>query len=537
MIKVKRTVALVCIASVLILNGCDKRIPLYDKLAVAPVIQVSEQNGPSTADGPGENEVPQTSSTISYISTISRTSSRTSSRRTSTYSRRTPTYSRRTSTYSRTSSASRPSYSSRPAQSSERPTEPPTESAQLVNITVDFSSVGKYQVLGGTVDVSGIVVSANYDDGSVVVLDRGDYTVSGTRVTQLGENRITVEYEGLEVEFEYTAVRYIVAYVTNFTDIEYIYTNNDIITETTYGDMFGTPEYGDLTFRGWYTDEARETEAVFPIDLSDMAQNGYFTLYADWYYDDMFVTQDNGDGTFTVTGYTGTETVVTVPDVIIKSDGSEQPVSAIARTAFSGNEFITDIFIGASVSSIEQDAFLGCTALQNIIVSENNMLYQSKDGVLYTKEGDTLIAYPSGRTGPYTVPQYTATIGVNAFNGSAVSYVTIPESVMVIEDGAFRGSNVSVVWIESNSMLEEIGNQAFWDTEQLRYFVCLAEFPPRLESVLQNNSSGTTALEAVFVPRDNLADYRAAEVWCDMNDKLRSEEDIPDMNQITVSGE
>ena len=45
-IKVKRTVALVCIASVLILNGCDKRIPLYDKLAVAPVIQVSEQKRP-----------------------------------------------------------------------------------------------------------------------------------------------------------------------------------------------------------------------------------------------------------------------------------------------------------------------------------------------------------------------------------------------------------------------------------------------------------------------------------------------------------
>ena len=86
-------------------------------------------------------------------------------------------------------------------------------------------------------------------------------------------------------------------------------------------------------------------------------------------------------------------------------------------------------------------------------------------------------------------------------------------------------------------MLEEIGSQAFWNTPQLQYFVCLAEYPPKLESVLQDNGSGKTTIEAIFVPSDMLEDYRSADLWYDVKDKIKSEEDIPNTNQITVGGE
>ncbi|MBR3219461.1 MAG: hypothetical protein IKF77_06020, partial [Thermoguttaceae bacterium] len=48
------------------------------------------------------------------------------------------------------------------------------------------------------------------------------------------------------------------------------------------------------------------------------------------------------------------------------------------------------------VSSIENGAFWGCTSLNNINVSPNNLTYNSIDGVLYSKDGTELIRFPPG---------------------------------------------------------------------------------------------------------------------------------------------
>jgi hypothetical protein len=64
---------------------------------------------------------------------------------------------------------------------------------------------------------------------------------------------------------------------------------------------------------------------------------------------------------YAVSGYTGTETRVVIPAT---HDGKN--VIAIKGTAFANNTTVTEIVVAATVTTVEADAFLGCTALTAI---------------------------------------------------------------------------------------------------------------------------------------------------------------------------
>ena len=65
--------------------------------------------------------------------------------------------------------------------------------------------------------------------------------------------------------------------------------------------------------------------------------------------------------------------------------------------------------IPASVTSIGELAFYGCTGLTSIRWSENQL--QQRGGVLYNKSLTTLIQYPEGKTGSVTIPASVTSIG------------------------------------------------------------------------------------------------------------------------------
>ena len=70
---------------------------------------------------------------------------------------------------------------------------------------------------------------------------------------------------------------------------------------------------------------------------------------------DGFLFRRGSDGV-TITGYLGSETTLTIPDVL---DG--KPVTAIAALAFAHNAILQGVFIPESVTSIGPRAFAGCT--------------------------------------------------------------------------------------------------------------------------------------------------------------------------------
>ena len=101
---------------------------------------------------------------------------------------------------------------------------------------------------------------------------------------------------------------------------------------------------------------------------------------------------------------------------------------------------LTGITIPGSVTSIGEGAFAWCPGLTGIAVANENTAYTGIDGVLFTKNKTTLVAYPTGRNGDYTIPHSVTRLGNYTFAGCAgLTNITIPQSVTRIGEAAFYG--------------------------------------------------------------------------------------------------
>ena len=81
---------------------------------------------------------------------------------------------------------------------------------------------------------------------------------------------------------------------------------------------------------------------------------------------------------------------------------------------------IKTIRIPYSITSIGEYAFDNCFDLESISVDSNNKEFSNheRDGVLYDKEYHTLIKYPCGKYGNFTVPSSVRKFSNNAFHNS-----------------------------------------------------------------------------------------------------------------------
>jgi hypothetical protein len=113
-------------------------------------------------------------------------------------------------------------------------------------------------------------------------------------------------------------------------------------------------------------------------------------------------------------------------------------VTSIGWQAFGNCRRLTSVTIPSSVASITGSPFVLCTSLTGIPVDPANQYYKSVSGVLFDKTATTLVQFPSGVAGGYTIPSGVTDIGHGAFDYcSRLSTVTIPSSVTSIVEGAF----------------------------------------------------------------------------------------------------
>ena len=92
-------------------------------------------------------------------------------------------------------------------------------------------------------------------------------------------------------------------------------------------------------------------------------------------------------------------------------------VKHINNYAFEGADHLTSISIADNVVSIGEEAFSSCRSLINIRTSRDNQTYKSIDGILYSKGGKQLIAYPQGRVeASFMAPESVTSINDYAFD-------------------------------------------------------------------------------------------------------------------------
>lgn len=117
-------------------------------------------------------------------------------------------------------------------------------------------------------------------------------------------------------------------------------------------------------------------------------------------------------------------------------------IRKIAAKHFMDETQVTEFILPASLETIGDQAFSIYTdmtpTLTRFTVHEDNPNFKEIDGMLTSKKGDKLIAFPIARTGTCKVPDGIKIIGKYAFR-MAVNLTTIilPDSVEKIEKGAF----------------------------------------------------------------------------------------------------
>lgn len=142
-------------------------------------------------------------------------------------------------------------------------------------------------------------------------------------------------------------------------------------------------------------------------------------------------------------------------------------VTSVGDYAFQACSSLTNATLGKGVSQLGLGVFDGCDNLNVIDVDVLNPVYSSLEGVLFDRSRSTLLHWPEGKTGHYTIPAGVGTIEDRAFfRSTRLTGVTIPDSVTRIGKLAFAQCNgLTDVMIPGS--VNRIEESAFGDCQGL----------------------------------------------------------------------
>ncbi|TWH57574.1 Bacterial surface proteins containing Ig-like domains [Desulfitobacterium sp. LBE] len=248
-----------------------------------------------------------------------------------------------------------------------------------------------------------------------------------------------------------------------------------------------------------------------------------------------FLKYKAGTAGITITACDQAATRIDIPDYI-----EGKPVTNIAREAFSGCRDLTEIRLPDTLRTIGYAAFAGCQSLTGInlpegleqlggqafracgslrevnipaslkdfnlntfgsngdirfAVAEENPVYTCRDGVIYTKDGKTLVRAGIIGSDSFVVPDPVTEISSGAFFHHPLTTITLGSNLKTIGPEAFSGC-LQLEEVNLNEGLKSIGDKAFKDCLRLGEIL----FNEGLESIGANAFEGTAALKEIVLP-------------------------------------
>ena len=183
----------------------------------------------------------------------------------------------------------------------------------------------------------------------------------------------------------------------------------------------------------------------------------------------------------------------------VGASGFPASLQAIENNAFQGCRSLDTISLGSAIVAIGGNAFSECTALRNIVVNASNPRYAASNGVLFTKNIDTLLLYPAGRTNTsYQIPA-----SVKRIEDAALAYcrylqtLTIDSNVISMGEGVFyMDTNLTQMTVKAKTVPQATGSTFLSTPNTIPIYVTCGLESNYMSDPFWNYFTGITSVQA-----------------------------------------
>lgn len=167
----------------------------------------------------------------------------------------------------------------------------------------------------------------------------------------------------------------------------------------------------------------------------------------------------------------------------------------IEQYAFQGCCSMTELLIPPKVNYIGWGAFVGCTSLRSFIVDETSEFFESIDGVLFSKGGKKLYAYPpQKKDSEYRIPETVEEICHDAFQDNKyLRRICIPAATSEIcGQNAFKGcENLCEICVDAENKTYESNDGVLLTKGKQRLLL----YPPQKQGRVYHIPSEVTEID------------------------------------------